>query len=163
AHRRGAGTRPERTRKAPHYPRSPPGRGRCLRGDFLIRRQAIVTGVWRDTAPQQAGRRIMNRVHSPDAPTCDRQRHSPCANAQQQERKTSMTQRTNLRNIAMIAHVDHGKTTMVDAMLWESGAFGPHRAVDDRAMDSGELEREKGITILAKNTAVDYSGPSAQE
>ncbi len=74
-----------------------------------------------------------------------------------------MTQRTDLRNIAIIAHVDHGKTTMVDAMLWESGAFGEHRAVDDRAMDSGELEREKGITILAKNTAVHYSGPSAPE
>ncbi len=72
-----------------------------------------------------------------------------------------MTQRTDLRNIAIIAHVDHGKTTMVDAMLWESGAFGEHKAVDDRAMDSGELEREKGITILAKNTAVDYRGPSA--
>src|SRR5690625_4131217 len=74
-----------------------------------------------------------------------------------------MTQRTDLHNIAIIAHVDHGKTSMVDAMLWESGAFGEHKAVDDRAMDSGELEREKGITILAKNTAVDYRGPSAQE
>lgn len=74
-----------------------------------------------------------------------------------------MTQRTDLRNIAIIAHVDHGKTTMVDAMLWESGAFGEHKTVDDRAMDSGELEREKGITILAKNTAVDYRGPSAPE
>lgn len=74
-----------------------------------------------------------------------------------------MTQRTDLRNIAIIAHVDHGKTTMVDAMLWESGAFGDHKSIDDRAMDSGELEREKGITILAKNTAVRYSGPSAPE
>src|SRR5699024_8246843 len=76
-------------------------------------------------------------------------------------RGSSMTHRTELRNIAIIAHVDHGKTTMVDAMLWEAGAFGEHNAVDDRAMDSGELEREKGITILAKNTAVDYRGPSA--
>src|SRR5690625_1147929 len=74
-----------------------------------------------------------------------------------------MTQRTDLRNIAIIAHVDHGKTTMVDAMLWESGAFGEHKAVDDRAMESGELGREKGITILAKNTAVDYRGPSAPD
>src|SRR5690625_2146524 len=74
-----------------------------------------------------------------------------------------MTQRADLRNIAIIAHVDHGKTTMVDAMLWESGAFGEHKAVDDRAMESGELGREKGITILAKNTAVDYRGPSAPD
>src|SRR5690625_880857 len=74
-----------------------------------------------------------------------------------------MTQRTDLRNIAIIAHVDHGKTTMVDAMLWESGTLGEHKGVEDRAMDSGELEREKGITILAKNTAVFYDGPAAPE
>lgn len=69
--------------------------------------------------------------------------------------------RGDLRNVAIVAHVDHGKTTLVDAMLWQSGAFGEHAHVDERAMDSGDLEREKGITILAKNTAVRYAGPAA--
>ncbi len=69
--------------------------------------------------------------------------------------------RTDLRNVAIVAHVDHGKTTLVDAMLWQSGAFGDHQHIDERAMDSGDLEREKGITILAKNTAVKYAGPAA--
>ncbi|HZK05332.1 MAG TPA: translational GTPase TypA [Actinomycetaceae bacterium] len=72
-----------------------------------------------------------------------------------------MPLRTDLRNIAIVAHVDHGKTTLVDAMLWSSGAFGEHSNVEERAMDSGDLEREKGITILAKNTAVHYRGPAA--
>jgi len=66
--------------------------------------------------------------------------------------------RDTLRNVAIVAHVDHGKTTLVDAMLWQSGAFGAHDHVEERAMDSMELEREKGITILAKNTAVNYHG-----
>ncbi len=69
--------------------------------------------------------------------------------------------RDDLRNVAIVAHVDHGKTTLVDAMLWQTGSFGDHAHVDDRAMDSNDLEREKGITILAKNTAVRYSGPGA--
>jgi GTP-binding protein len=71
--------------------------------------------------------------------------------------------RGDIRNVAIIAHVDHGKTTLVDAMLWQSGAFGAHQHVDERAMDSGDLEREKGITILAKNTAVLYKGPAAEK
>ncbi|MDC5697771.1 translational GTPase TypA [Intrasporangium calvum] len=71
--------------------------------------------------------------------------------------------RADIRNVAIVAHVDHGKTTLVDKMLWQSGAFGEHQHVDERAMDSGDLEREKGITILAKNTAVHYRGASAQE
>ncbi|PVU83576.1 translational GTPase TypA [Cellulomonas sp. WB94] len=69
--------------------------------------------------------------------------------------------RSDLRNVAIVAHVDHGKTTLVDAMLWQSGSFGEHAHVEVRAMDSGDLEREKGITILAKNTAVHYTGPAA--
>src|SRR6187455_1531508 len=73
-----------------------------------------------------------------------------------------MPVRSDLRNVAIVAHVDHGKTTLVDAMLWQSGAFGAHQHVDERAMDSGDLEREKGITILAKNTAVRYRGPAAE-
>jgi GTP-binding protein len=63
-----------------------------------------------------------------------------------------------LRNVAIVAHVDHGKTTLVDAMLRASGAFGERSAVVDRVMDSGDLEREKGITILAKHTAIDWHG-----
>jgi GTP-binding protein len=64
--------------------------------------------------------------------------------------------RSDLRNVAIVAHVDHGKTTLVDAMLWQSGAFGSHAEEPDRVLDSMDLEREKGITILAKNTAVRY-------
>ena len=64
--------------------------------------------------------------------------------------------RTDLRNVAIVAHVDHGKTTLVDAMLRQSGAFGERSEPQDRVMDSGDLEREKGITILAKNTAVTW-------
>jgi GTP-binding protein len=69
-----------------------------------------------------------------------------------------LKQRTDLRNVAIVAHVDHGKTTLVDAMLRQSGAFGDHQLVADRVMDSMDLEREKGITILAKNTAVRWGG-----
>jgi GTP-binding protein len=65
-------------------------------------------------------------------------------------------QRADLRNVAIVAHVDHGKTTLVDAMLRQSGAFGAHEALTDRVMDNTDLEKEKGITILAKNTAVRY-------
>ena len=65
-----------------------------------------------------------------------------------------MPTRDDLRNVAIVAHVDHGKTTLVDAMLWQSGAFGEHANVAERVMDSMDLEREKGITILAKNTSV---------
>ena len=68
-----------------------------------------------------------------------------------------MPVRADLRNVAIIAHVDHGKTTLVDAMLWQSGAFRENQDVDSRVMDSMDLEREKGITILAKNTAVEHT------
>src|SRR4030088_3182360 len=66
--------------------------------------------------------------------------------------------RDDMRNVAIVAHVDHGKTTLVDAMLWQSGAFRANANVAERGMDSGGLEREKGITILAKNTAVSHGG-----
>ena len=69
-----------------------------------------------------------------------------------------MQQREDIRNIAIIAHVDHGKTTLVDAMLWQSGLFRQNESVPERIMDSIDLEREKGITIMAKNTAVAYRG-----
>ena len=74
----------------------------------------------------------------------------------------ALAKREELRNVAIVAQVDHGKTTLVDAMLKQTNSFDAHAAVAERAMDSGELEREKGITILAKNTAVAYSGPAAQ-
>ncbi|MCU0264706.1 MAG: translational GTPase TypA [Actinomycetia bacterium] len=69
-----------------------------------------------------------------------------------------MPTRDDIRNLAIVAHVDHGKTTLVDAMLWQSGAFRDNQDVDERVMDSMDLEREKGITILAKNTAVRHGG-----
>src|SRR5215204_2284782 len=69
-----------------------------------------------------------------------------------------MPARSDLRNLAIIAHVDHGKTTLVDAMLWQSGIFRENEHVNERVMDSIDLEREKGITIMAKNTAIHYLG-----
>ena len=69
-----------------------------------------------------------------------------------------MASRTDIRNLAIVAHVDHGKTTLVDALLWQSGAFRANQDVADRVLDSMDLEREKGITILAKNTSVRYRG-----
>jgi len=63
-----------------------------------------------------------------------------------------------LRNIAIIAHVDHGKTTLVDKLLRQSGTFAAHEKVEERVMDSNALEKERGITILAKNTALDWNG-----
>ncbi|HJP74209.1 MAG TPA: translational GTPase TypA [Pseudonocardiaceae bacterium] len=71
--------------------------------------------------------------------------------------------RTDLRNVAIVAHVDHGKTTLVDAMLRQSGAFSARAEMVDRVLDSGELEREKGITILAKNTAVHRKTPNGPD
>ena len=65
-------------------------------------------------------------------------------------------ERQSLRSVAIVAHVDHGKTTLVDALLWQSGIFGQHETVAERVMDSIDLEREKGITIMAKNTAITY-------
>src|SRR5690242_18696178 len=75
-----------------------------------------------------------------------------------QSAQATLATRDDLRNVAIVAHVDHGKTTLVDAMLWQSGAFRANANVAERVMDSGDLEREKGITILAKNTAVSHGG-----
>ena len=69
---------------------------------------------------------------------------------------SEQTRRADIRNVAIIAHVDHGKTTLVDGMLRQSGVFRANEEVAERVMDSTDLEREKGITILAKNTAVHY-------
>ena len=69
-----------------------------------------------------------------------------------------MASQDHIRNIAIIAHVDHGKTTLVDEMLKQGGIYRENQATVDRVMDSGDLERERGITILAKNTAVHYKG-----
>src|SRR5947208_4447485 len=69
-----------------------------------------------------------------------------------------MFPREKIRNIAIVAHVDHGKTTLVDFMLRQAGVFRSNEALTERVMDSNDLEREKGITILAKNTAVSYQG-----
>jgi GTP-binding protein len=73
-----------------------------------------------------------------------------------------LAHRTDLRNVAIVAHVDHGKTTLVDAMLRQTHSFGEHAHVAERAMDTNELEREKGITILAKNTTIAYDGKHAE-
>ncbi len=73
-------------------------------------------------------------------------------------RAPSLARRDDLRNVAIVAHVDHGKTTLVDALLWQSGSFRANQEVADRVLDSMDLEREKGITILAKNTAVQIGG-----
>ena len=78
--------------------------------------------------------------------------------------EAALARRGDLRNVAIVAHVDHGKTTLVDKMLWQAGAFSERASVEstgERVMDSGDLEREKGITILAKNTAIRYAGPAA--
>ena len=74
----------------------------------------------------------------------------------------ALATREDLRNVAIVAHVDHGKTTLVDAMLRQTNSFDAHADVDDRVMDSNDLEREKGITILAKNTAITYEGAHAK-
>ncbi|RDV44433.1 translational GTPase TypA [Leifsonia sp. ku-ls] len=75
--------------------------------------------------------------------------------------ENAVARRDDLRNVAIVAHVDHGKTTLVDAMLKQTNSFDAHAHVEERAMDSNELEREKGITILAKNTAISYNGKYA--
>src|SRR3954452_19671785 len=101
---------------------------------------------------------VMHPMLAVDVPVA---RGGPCPESVRNSLCMPTRTRDDIRNVAIVAHVDHGKTTLVDAMLWQSGAFGEHQHVDERAMDSGDLEREKGITILAKNTGVRYTGPSA--
>ena len=72
--------------------------------------------------------------------------------------QANTNRRQDIRNIAIIAHVDHGKTTLIDAMLHQSGIFRANEQVMERVMDSFELERERGITILAKNTSIEHAG-----
>ena len=74
-----------------------------------------------------------------------------------------LTERTDLRNIAIIAHVDHGKTTLVDGLLKQARVFRENQQVAERVMDSNDLERERGITILAKNTAITILDPGTKE
>src|SRR5438552_2012207 len=94
------------------------------------------------------------RRHVPDRPGGDPEPLNPTQTQASHGSDTAV--REDIRNIAIIAHVDHGKTTLVDAMLWQSGVFRENQEVVERVMDSNDLEREKGITILAKNTGVRF-------
>ena len=109
-------------------------------------------------APEQRGvgdRRRRPARRRPRRPRCGSPEPTPVGwPTPEHPEGTPMAIRADLRNVAIVAHVDHGKTTLVDKMLWQSGAFRANQDVDERVMDSMDLEREKGITILAKNTAV---------
>src|SRR5215468_10128511 len=111
---------------------------------------------WRRTTPPPRPSPSTSGSIRPTEPTPHRAGSLICP-----PRKSVMSARAtrdDLRNVAIVAHVDHGKTTLVDAMLWQSGAFRANERVAERVLDSGDLEREKGITILAKNTAVRHGG-----
>src|SRR6201746_1799038 len=88
---------------------------------------------------------------------------TPSVQTSEDERGGPRRVRSDLRNVGIIAHVDHGKTTLVDAMLRQSGVFAEHEAITDRVMDSMDQERERGITILAKNAAVRYTPAGGEE
>ena len=94
----------------------------------------------------------------PSTVTDDASTATPAHTARASTNRPSAATRGDLRNVAIVAHVDHGKTTLVDAMLRQTGVFRENQAVVDRVMDSMDLEREKGITILAKQTTVEYDG-----
>ena len=101
------------------------------------------------------------RIRGDALTRCGGQYRTPRFKREKLRMSENTASRPDLRNVAIVAHVDHGKTTIVDAMLKQTHAFSAHADVEDRVMDSGDLEKEKGITILAKNTTVFYDGPSA--
>ena len=111
-------------------------------------------------APEQRGRGRSSTATCPPTttwPRCGSPEPTPVGwPTPEHPEGTQMAIRADLRNVAIVAHVDHGKTTLVDKMLWQSGAFRANQDVNERVMDSMDLEREKGITILAKNTSVAY-------
>ena len=113
------------------------------------------------SATLRLGRRYLSSPLSPtqDPVSSQRDRRHVHNYAQPTFREESrLVRRDDLRNIAIVAHVDHGKTTLVDALLWQSGIFRSNENVVERVMDSIDLERERGITIMAKNTAIEYKG-----
>ena len=117
---------------------------------------AVSPHPWDNPAP--AAQTVEQPVPGPRGPITSDNR-IPCRPRPTPRRPVATAAiRADLRNVAIVAHVDHGKTTLVDAMLRQTGAFRSNQAVVDRVMDSGDLEREKGITILAKQTTVDHAG-----
>jgi GTP-binding protein len=106
--------------------------------------------------PARAASLVAVPVHRPQRTAA--RRFAPAGSREAAWYDGAMERRDDVRNIAIIAHVDHGKTTLVDAMLWQSGLFRANETVPERIMDSIDLEREKGITIMAKNTAIAYRG-----
>ena len=126
----------------------------------------VTAGCYRATCPPHPPRPAMcddRRAHDrqeprPAVPTAAPRRRRRARPRAPPPRPRADALRADLRNVAIVAHVDHGKTTLVDGILRQTGAFRANQAVVDRVMDSGDLEREKGITILAKQTTVDYAG-----
>ena len=128
------------------------------RGSAGSERRAVAGTAGED----HSSRRVSQRAISGAVPAASPYAGMPLGACGLHDRQDHHVQtRADLRNVAIVAHVDHGKTTLVDKMLWQSGAFRANQDVNERVMDSMDLEREKGITILAKNTAVQYQGPTA--
>ncbi len=165
--RRGAGDADDDARRrddavvGPQHPGAEPVQPRSHRAGVLLApvRRRLVRGLAHEATVRD--RRPPGAVSTRPGSVRPAGRLSGFPTLDRQDLSMPTRTRDDIRNVAIVAHVDHGKTTLVDAMLWQSGAFGEHQHVDERAMDSGDLEREKGITILAKNTGVRYTGPSA--